>query len=375
MTKIIAITAIAMIFAVISHNCSDYSFSLERYRKKDRVFYAVMAALLILFAGLRTWYNDTPTYLQAYGAVSTDGTVFDSVTDWSIGENPGFQLVNSIMKHSGLSGQSFLLIYAAVTNGIYLWFLRKYTTNIWLTTFLFVIAGCFLFTLAAIKQCIAVAICLLAVDQALQKRYGWFAFWVAVAVTFHPYAVMYAVVPFMMFQPWSRKTYWSLAIFGLAGILLQSLLGTIVDVTSMLGEEYDASSFSGEGVNPFRLAVTSVPLIMSFLARYQIENMDKRQEKAYFLFTNLAILNAEIMFVGLFGTANYFARLANYFQIFQVLTIPWLLQFFDPKSRRWLAGCAVAGYSLFCYYENGILRPFDESYSYITLTQYLQSLF
>lgn len=375
MIKLLAITAICMVFALISHNCSDYSHSMERYRRKDKVFYTIMAVFLILFAGLRTWYNDTVTYLQAYGAMSTDGTVFDTVTDWSIGGNPGFALVNSAMKHAGLSGQSFLLIYAAVTNGIYLWFIRKYTTDIWQSAFLFMIAGCFLFTLAAIKQCIAVAFCLLAVDQLLKKNYVRFALWVLVAVTFHPYAIMFAAVPWLAFQPWSRKTYISLVVFGLAGLLLQSLMGTIVDVTSMMGEQYDAASFSGEGVNPFRLAVTAVPLVISFLARFQIEDMDEDQEKANFLFTNLAILNAEIMFVGLFGTANYFARLANYFQIFQVLALPWLFRFFTPQSKRGIIGLAVVGYLLFSYYENGILRPFDNTYSYIPLVDYLKSLF
>lgn len=375
MIKPLAITAICMVFALISHNCSDYSHSMERYRRKDKVFYTIMAVFLILFAGLRTWYNDTVTYLQAYGAMSTDGTVFDTVTDWSIGGNPGFALVNSAMKHAGLSGQSFLLIYAAVTNGIYLWFIRKYTTDIWQSAFLFMIAGCFLFTLAAIKQCIAVAFCLLAVDQLLKKNYVRFALWVLVAVTFHPYAIMFAAVPWLAFQPWSRKTYISLVVFGLAGLLLQSLMGTIVDVTSMMGEQYDAASFSGEGVNPFRLAVTAVPLVISFLARFQIEDMDEDQEKANFLFTNLAILNAEIMFVGLFGTANYFARLANYFQIFQVLALPWLFRFFTPQSKRGIIGLAVVGYLLFSYYENGILRPFDNTYSYIPLVDYLKSLF
>jgi transmembrane protein EpsG len=143
----------------------------------------------------------------------------------------------------------------------------------------------------------------------------------------------------------------------------------------MLGEEYDAASFSGEGINPFRLAVTAVPLVISFLARFQIEDMDEDQEKANFLFTNLAILNAEIMFVGLFGTANYFARLANYFQIFQVLALPWLFRFFTPQSKRGIIGLAVVGYILFSFYENGILRPFDNGYSYIPLVDYLKSLF
>jgi transmembrane protein EpsG len=212
------------------------------------------------------------------------------------------------------------------------------------------------------------------VDRALRKKWDSFVLWTLLAVTFHPYAVMYLVVPFMMYRPWSGKTYVSLTTFALAGMLLESMLGTIVDITSMFGEGYNVSEFSGEGVNPFRLAVVAVPLVLSFVASPQIAAMDEKQERQYFLFVNLAILNAEIMFVALFGTANYFARLANYFALFQALSIPWLFQFFETKSRRLLTIMAVAGYSLFFLYENAINRSFNADYDSISLIEYLRSL-
>lgn len=364
-----------MLLVTISHWKSVYNYSIERYRVKDAFFYTIMAVILIVFAGLRTRYNDTRTYLQGYDMMDITGTVSDAVTDWSIGANPGFVLLNSILKHQGVSDQSFLMFYSALTLGIYFWFLRKYTNNIWLTTFLFITFAGYIFTMAAIKQCVAVAFCLLAIDQLFKKRYVVFLFWVLVATIFHPYAIMYLLAPFLMFRPWSIRTYLSLVVFGLAGILLQSLLGAIVDVTSMFGEGYDVDSFSGEGVNPFRLAVCAVPLIISFIARHRIAQMDEKQERTFYLFTNLTILNAEIMFVALFGTANYFARLANYFLVFQALSLPWLFQFFDKKSRQLLVCMAVVCFSLFFYYANAINQNFNADYDSISLIDYLLSLF
>lgn len=374
-SEIMPVLAVAMLLAVGSHMRSDYSYSLVRYRHKEAALYVVMAVILILFAGLRTRYNDTVTYIHGYNLIPTDGSIWDGAKDWSIGSNPGFNLVNILLRRAGVSAQSFLMLYAIVTLGIYFWFLRKYTTNLWLSIYLFLFFAGYTFVLAAIKQCVAVAFCLIAVDRALEKKWIPFMLWIAVATTFHPYSVMYLTVPFLIFRPWSAKTYLTLAVFGLAGILLESLLGTIVDITSMFGEGYDISSFSGEGVNPFRLAVAAVPLVISFMARHHIAQMDEKQERMYFLFVNLAILNAEIMFVGLFGTANYFARLANYFAMFQTLAIPWLFQFFNTKSRRILSVTAVICYFLFFYYENSILRGFNANYDSIPLMQYLRSLF
>lgn len=374
-SEIMPVLVVAMLLAIGSHMRSDYSHSLERYRHKEALLYSIMAVILILFVGLRTRYNDTGTYIYGYEAIQSDARLFAEITDWSIGENPGFNALNSVLRHMNVSTQSFLMFYAIVTLGIYFWFLRKYTNNIWFSVYLFLFFAGYTFTLAAIKQCIAVAFCLIAVDKALKKKWIPFVLWIAVATTFHPYSVMYLTVPFLIFRPWSGKTYLTLVVFGTAGFLLESLLGTIVDITSMFGEGYDVNSFNGEGVNPFRLAVAAVPLVLSFMARNQIAQMDEKRERMYFLFVNLSILNAEIMFVGLFGTANYFARLANYFVIFQALSIPWLLRFFDTKSRRLLLVAAVICYFLFFYYENAMLRGgFDAAHDSIPLIEYLRSL-
>ena len=66
---------------------------------------------------------------------------------------------------------------------------------------------------------------------------------------------------------------------------------------------------------------------------------------------NLSMMNSVIMFIGLFGTANYFARLANYFLIFQCLALPMILQQFTASSERQLRFLSVAGFLAYFYYD------------------------
>jgi hypothetical protein len=87
------------------------------------------------------------------------------------------------------------------------------------------------------------------------------------------------------------------------------------------------------------------------------------------------MINGLIMFVGMFGTANYFARLANYFLPGQIITIPWLLKRFPRKERNWLTTACIVGYMGFFYYEYGLLRSFDATYSQMSIWQYLASVF
>lgn len=357
--------------AVISHRRSSFDHMRNAYVSKDKFFYLILAVVLILFAGLRTAYNDTGTYVNGYEHISLDGGILTCI-DWKIGSNPGFAMTNRTLASLGFSAQSFLLFYAAITIGIYLWFIRKYTSNLWFSVFLFIMLGTYTFTLAAIKQCVAVAFCLVGVDRAINRKWVPFLLWILLGVLFHPYSFMYLIVPLLVFRPWSGKTYIMLGAFIVAGLLLQSLMNTVIDVTTMLGEEYDAASFSGEGVNPFRLTVVSVPVIISFVNRRQIWQEDNRTQN---VILNLTMLNAAIMFVALFGTANYFARLANYFLIFQTLSLPYLLSQFATKKKNVITLAAVICYYAYFYYGNAINQPFDNYYSSISLMDYLKSVF
>ena len=372
MSELIPITVASVILALLSHHYSQYDYLHERYVSKERLFFGIMAVAMILFVGLRTDYNDTAMYRLIYEAIPKNPSLTAGI-DWlKIGENPGFVFTNRLLVRLDFSAQSYLMFYAVLTIGIYLWFLRKYTCHLPLTIFLFVTFSGYTFTLAAIKQCFAMALCLVATDRAIHRKFLPFIFWVLLGALYHPYALMYLVVPFLMFRPWSFKTVIMLVAFATAGFILESLIGSIVDVTDLLGENYDASSFTGEGVNPFRVAAVSVPVFMALIARTVIA---QKRDRVQNLMVNLAMLNAEIMFVGLFGTANYFARLANYFLPFQALAMPWLFTHFEKKSRQFVTHCAVICYLLFFVYSNAIHESFDHQFYYVTLWKYLRSLF
>ena len=375
MQNILPITIFAIMCAVISHNLSGYDPIRCRYHRKERLFYTIMGVGLIIFAGLRMGYNDTEVYRYMYRTavahIDAGQGILDGI-DWlKIGENPGYFFTIRLMAWLKIPLQSYIMLFSAFYIGVNLWFFRKYSCNLWLSILIYISFAGFVFSLAAIKQCTAMALCLLATDRAINKKYVRFVLYVLAASLFHPYALMYLIVPFLFFRPWSKYTVFMLIISGVIGFGMQSLVGTILNVTDMLGESYDANSFIGEGVHPMRLLVTAVPVILSLLTAKQIrENEDREQ----YVITNLTMLNAEIMFVALFGTANYFARLANYFIPFQAICIPYLLKHYDYQGRRTMTLLATTGYSLFYLYSYFIYENFDANFYGTTLRAYLKSL-
>lgn len=371
MWELVPISVAGVALAFLTHAFFEYDPLRCRYRRKDSFFFAILVVVMVLFVGLRTGYNDTGTYQYIYEGTPNRGELFAGM-NWELGENPGFALTNRILRQLGFSTQSFLMFYAVITVSIPLWFYRKYSCDFPVTIFLFITFAGYTFTLAAIKQCMAMALAMLAVDRVLQKKYPAFLFWVLLASTYHPYALMYLLVPFLMFRPWSGWTVVMLAAFAVAGVIMESLMGTLINITDMLGENYTTESFTGEGVHPLRLAAVSAPVLISCLTR---KNIAVENSKTNNLMLNLSMLNAEIMFVALFGTANYFARLANYFLPFQAVAVPWLFTHFEPKSKKLITVVAAGCYVFFFVYSNAINDNFDGGFYSISLWEYLQSLF
>ena len=372
MWKLVPVVAISLALALFSDLFSRKDPMKNRYVYHEKFLWIIIIVAMSVFAGLRTKYNDTLTYLEAYTYLINSDYDF-SVIDWSFGANPGFNFATILLKSLGFSENGYLMIFAFVTYAIYIWFIHKYSTDFLMSMYLFV---CLVFTfpLAAIKQCVAVAFCLVAVDKAINKKWFWFVFWILIAETFHAYSFMYLIVPLLFFVPWQdkRTIYWVL-IFLAAGLLLKPMLGTVLNVTDMLGDEYTVEEFSGEGVNPFRLLVCLVPLVMSFILRKKVNSPEYEVTRAEGLCMNLSFLNGEIMFVALFGTANYFARLANYFYIFPIIALPRLFNMVVPKWRVPMKVVAVICYALFFYYDcKHSSGMFDKTFDRLTISQFLK---
>jgi len=345
--------------------------SLQKKGKHDRIFTFLLAVLLATYCGLRTWWNDTVTYYQIYDQTPLLSE-FLSSSDASLAGGYGFGLLNSIMKTLGFNSQDYIMIYAFLTVVPYVLFVRKYCKHFAFGIFLMFATGFYTFSFAAIKQCVALAVCLYAVIAAIEKRWKKYIFLIALAFLLHPYSIVYLIVPLMFFKPWSKRTYLYILLFISAGFVLDSLLGTIIDVTSLIGANYNMESFAGEGVNIFRVLVSFIPLLISIPYRKVLFQDSGRTEHVMF---NLAMIHALIMFVGLFGTANYFARLANYFLPMVVVVLPWMLNKLTPKDQAVLKVFCIIGYMGYFYYEYGVVRPFDSGFSQMSLWTYLGSHF
>lgn len=373
MNKLWYLLSVSMILALaVSYHDRTLHQKYPNGNRKDVFFTALLILFLGICCGLRTWYNDTVTYIGIYNNITPTIDVFFHENTQTFAQGIGFAFLNSIIKTIGFSSQDYLMFYALITAYFYVRFVRNYSDNFPLSVFLMFTTGFYTFAFAAIKQCMATAICLAALDALFERKRLKYIILVTLASLFHPYSIVYLLLLLMDFRPLTWKTYLYIAVFTAVGFSLNSLIGTILDVTDMMGATYDASSFVGEGVNIFRVLVCFVPVTMMFLFGRKLFVGSNSQENIMY---NMAMLNAMIMFVGLFGTANYFARLANYFLPAQVIILPWVFKKIRNHDRQTITFLCVVCYLGYFIYGNAIQRSFDSEFSKITLWQYITTLF
>lgn len=369
MNRLWLILAVALGFAKLI-NWHDGRLLADGKERRERFFTVCLILLLGFFCGLRTWGNDTVTYMQSFELAPTWDEYLEQGR-FVFSEGIGFLASNSLLKTLGFTMQDFLMVFAFATIIPYVLFVRRYSVNAVFGVFLMFATGMYTFTLAAMKQTMATGICLAALPLLLDGKKIRYCLMVGLASLFHPYALIYLVAPFLLFQPWKGKTVLLSVVFVIVGFTLDSLIGTVLDITTAMGAEYTEAEMMGAGVNIFRVLISFVP--MGFAVFFGSALFEKTDKKVWLMF-NLSMLNALIMFVGLFGTANYFARMANYFLPAQVIILPWILYSAHPSDRRWMLPAVVIGYTGYFYYENAIIRPFDTGYSHMSFWEYVLDL-
>ena len=131
----------------------------------------------------------------------------------------------------------------------------------------------------------------------------------------------------------------------------------------------DEELLDNNGVNLFRLAVFSIPPILSFFFQ---DRLNRSYDEKKSLIMNISILSFLIMCMGLFTAANLFSRGATYFEIGSIVILPWILEeIFEKKSARFVSIIAGICYlALFVF----MMQGFDYNYASIGIGEFFISL-
>ena len=339
MIDLLGLILLSTLFAYVVQSRTYMYNSARDGMKKDlqsKVIYWGLLIAFIVFAGLRRSYNDTITYIQGFDLVDLDNIRLSTILE----PYGGFKLYQQLIKnYISNNSQVFLFISAIVTTLLYLSFYTRHTNQYSGMIFLYSI-GSYLESMAAIKQTIAIGISLYAVDAYLNKKYVKAILLLLVAMTFHPYIVCLVCVPFLKRKIWDGKTILVIILCVIAFMNMDKVFAMF----DVIGRDYSGEVFNDYTINPIRVLVESIPVVISWIYRHEL---NKKENKLLILGMNMRIISFVFIAMGLFVNPIYFGRMSSYFASLSAIAIPEMLNLVWKENRN--GRVYIIGYYIFFF--------------------------
>lgn len=368
MLKLMILLAVSMCLAYCSQH-GILTVPITQKRKLD-ISLVVMVIMLSLVTGLRTQFNDTSLYIASYENSPTLDVFLN--TSAKLFDNPLFYSLQCIFRHHiSANANVFLLAIAFFTIGSFLRFFKKHSDNFSFSILLFFSLGLYVSTMAAMKQCLAMAILTYGIDYLIKgKRLLYFMF-LFLAILFHSYAVLFIILPLFFHKPWTITTYVTIVATVFVLLTFESTITAFLDVAEEAGKEIDVTYVIGtQSINLFRLAVFAVPPLLSFIFQ---ELLNDEYNKNKQLMLNMSLLSFLIMSLGAISAANLFGRSAIYFELGTIIILPWIIKnIFNEESQT--MGHIIVGMCYLAFFAYSILG-FSAEYRSISISQFLTSIF
>lgn len=374
MIKLLAVFAASLVLAYISEqNTKAILASGRRYAIRKDWACVLLIIILVLFAGLRTSYNDTWNYINAFRSAPVLSEFLSDPENFNPFKNPLFYFYQSILKTFTNNAQLLIFTSALLTQTCFIAFIKRYSEHFTFSIFIFFTLGTFVLTLAAMKQVFGMAILTFAFPHLERKKWARYYIIVFIAMLFHTYALAFAVLPFFTVRPWRKFTF----LFVLAMVILmmnfETAITEFMEQANDLGKTLaDYELFDDNTINIFRLAVYAVPPLISFLFQKWVFRGTKEMDH---VLIHMSIISLAFMSMGTQSGANMFARMAMYFELGTICCLPKMLNStFEKRSYRLVSMFAVACFTGYFLYANAVAGNFSTDYRAMSLIDFISSL-
>lgn len=317
-------------------------------RDTQTFFFIVGVVIFAYVTGQRFVFGDTIAYIDSFSKTTT--TVSDVLSNFKLGEEQLFLLIKAFIKqYISTEPRVFIEIVSFITIVPILYFYFNYTGDLKFAFLLFVLSGCWEHSMNGLRQYLACAIMLMALSLLYKRKWYLYIPIAILAAQIHTSAYIFIVVYFIANKPaWGKFTKIMLAI-GLFLLVTYPVTGSFMNnlfvESTDYGEKYNTSDFTNN-INMFRLAVMSVPVVVSFINR---KNMIGKY-KYYDVVFNMSLLCAMCTLIGLFSAV--YARLNLYFEVFNVILLVWNIDdMIKQEKYKWIKFACICCFIAYFIYQ------------------------
>jgi len=316
----------------------------SKYESKflSRLSAFVIFVILVIISGFRTGIGDTFFYKHKYMLL-----VENPVADFK-DKDVGFTFFMLLLAKLSKDPQILIFVTSFITNLFIVIALYKYSKPFEVGIFLYFGTVLYYVTMNGIRQSMVAAIMLWAVKYISEGRFIKYTALVLLLSTLHQSAIIFIPLYFLVrTEAWSRTFWITLGSALVFTIAFKPLSGTTAGLLeSTVYENYGQDMLTNEEtVNSIRVLITLVPLVLAYFVRDRLKN--EWPESRIFIY--MALFNFIFMLLG--TQYLYFYRLCIYFDLFNLILIPKLLQFYGKQKGMSLYVYLILLYLVFCWYQ------------------------
>ena len=294
--------------------------------------------IVTIAAALRGNYgNDYANYVEMYNSACKGGfSLSDFLSQHR--KSPAWFLLNRACAH--LSFEWVIALSSVIQNAAIYVVIKKCVPEKMRFVSLAIYLFCpffYVLSMSMIRQSIAMAFFLLSLHYAIRKRKLISVALMFVAWTFHNSAlVMVPVILFFLFVTIKHEILWVLGLYGVFALTLLSpaLQKSLIDILTSSDEfgEYDYYKNKSYGID-FTIGMGFVFAYFVPFCIYMYYLLDERCSQTLKKLTVVASMTALTFALGM--AMPWMVRVAYYFLLTFVITMPWVYQRMEQKELRY----------------------------------------
>ncbi len=327
-------------------------------KKANYLFVLLTMGYIILFMGTLVGFADLSLYEIMYNHLPTEPSEISKYMD-TVKKYPLFYYLQVLFKcYVSDNFSAWLTVIVSFDCLVIGYVFRKYSSDFFLSIFIFIASGKFFWMGNGVKQFWANCIILLFCGALFKKKFWIYAFAVILASYFHTSALVALPVYFFVHgKPWNKKM-----MLILAGTLLSvTFLSTFTDFLNIILEssDYDADVLlSDSGSNILHVFIAAVPSVIALIGKKRIENIAPSYINVCI---NMSIVTTCFYFISAFTAGIQMGRIPIYFELYGFIALPWLLKnSFNEETAKTVRLICIILY-LIVYFLIFFRRPY---YSY-----------
>lgn len=315
------------------------------YKQRAWILLFSILPMVLLFV-LRYKYvgSDTIGYVSFFQYEIREESFGDIFAEFFVNAESGFRLYCKLISLITDSYTVFFLFNALIIFGSLYRFALKYTTNPFVLFYVLITLGTYQFFESGLRQALAMAICLFAVDFIKDRKIIRFAVLIFLAYLFHKSAVIFALLyPLCLV----KRYRWMLPLYAVLATVFGVGFGFFQDLfNELLGYTYTIEETGNGGI--FML------LVLAICAYSLVTMSDKRGDRV-----NQTVIVQMALMTVVFWVLRLISRTAervSYYFIFGLYAFfSQTTRFYDSKASLAIKmGIIVACLALFVYRNFGI---------------------